>query len=294
MVDTGYTTPTGKIVVRGDFPIKIEKNVGVAANMYPGRLVIKESTDYDVKVADGVSKPEGFIGYEDTAENYRPATKATIQVIEDKIAVLRGGGAAILGKLAAGFGAVSVGDKLFSWTDGRVAPGILVNGVPALKVDFVQKATVYDTGIDFPAGVIIKDVLVKVTTEVAASSIDVGFLAAGESGDEDGLLDGESCVTAGFVPHELVVLTENLITLGAYLRESTMKDSRITYFAMPKFPGYNTDGTIKSLVYTTSAHAVIGSFYVLVISPGVVEVGAAGESMASSASDQDIIIEAVI
>jgi hypothetical protein len=294
MVDTGYSTPTGKIIVRGEAPIKIEKNVGVAANMYPGRLVVKEATDYDVKVADGVLPPIGFLAYEDTNENDRPATKATIYELDHKAMVVKGGGYSILGKFAAGFGAVNEGDKLFSWSAGRVAPGILINGNPALKVDFSQNATVKDTGIDIPGGIVVKDAIVKVTTEVGGSHIDVGFLAAVEGGDEDGLLDGESCVVAGWVPHELIVLTENLITLGAYLRESTMKDSRITYFAIPKNPGYNTDGTITSLVYTTSAHAVVGSFYVVILSPGVVEVGKAGQTLASSASDQDIIIEAVI
>jgi hypothetical protein len=286
MVDTGYVTPSGKIVVRGDAPIKIEKNVETAANVYPGRLLAKGTTDHDIKVADGVSAPIGWAGYEDSYS--KKDAKTTIYAASDKITALRGGGFSILGKLAKGFVALQ-GDALFSWGNGMVACGAMIDGIPAIRVPFVQNATVKDTDVDIPGGVMIKDSIIKVTTAVAGSSIDVGFDNAVEAGDLDGLLDGESCVVLGFVPHNIMDVTEGSITLGALLRESIGKDSRLCFFAVPK--SYLTDGSIKSLVYTTSAHAVVGDIYVKIASPGVVMVGRAAYGVSAAAADADIVVE---
>lgn len=295
MADTGYVTPTGKIVVRGEAPIKIEKNIGTVANCYPGRLVIKETTDYDVAVADGVSPPIGFLGYEDTNENERPATKGTIYVVEDKAMVLAGGGFAILGKLAAGF-AVTMGDLLLSWSNGRVVPGAMINGCAAIKVPYTKNTSAKDTGIDIPGGVIIRDVVVQSVVADASGTIDVGFINAVESGDEDGLLDGEALAATGFRIHNMVDASDASNTFGAYLYEVAIKDATGTpvYYRVPKMPGYVTDGTIKSLSYTTSNHTQSGFLFVVIDSPGIVPVGRAGESMAAATSDQDLIVQAVI
>lgn len=293
MVDTGYVTPTGRIVVRGDPPVKIEKNIGTVANCYPGRLVVKEATDFDVKVADGISPPIGFLSFEHSSENDRPATMDTIYELDDNAVVVKGGGFAIRGKLAAGFAAV-MGDKLFSWTNGRVVPGAMINGCPAIKVPFVKKTSAYDTGIDIPGGVIIKDVLAYVSTHDSSGTIDVGFINAGESGDEDGLLVGESLAAVGFRTHELVNVSGSAITVGADLLESKLTDAAAVVYGAMKDPGYVTNGTITSLAYKTSSHTVAGDLYIVIMSPGIIEVGKAGQSLASSTSDQDIIIEAVI
>jgi hypothetical protein len=289
-LQTGFPTLVGRILYRGTPPIVIPKNAGTIANLYPGRLAIREDTDYDVKVGDGVAAPIGWVGYE-TGSDLVPETIDTIWTLDREVPIIKGGGFVIRGKLAAGTVAVE-GDLLFSWSNGRVVPGIMLNGVPAIKVPFVQNATVKDTLIDIPGGVQINDVVVQVVTAVAASSIDVGFLNSGESGDEDGLLDGESGVVLGFVPHNMIDATRTSITLGDLLEESEGKDAFALYYAIKK--AYLTDGTIKSLTYTTSAHAITGNFYVAITSPGVQLVGRAGMGVSAASADADIPVESIL
>jgi hypothetical protein len=275
----------------GDAPIKLERNIGTVANMYPGRLVVREAGDYDIKVADGLLPPLGWLSYEDMNESERPATIDTINVLDTKGVVLAGGGFTVRGKLAAGFTAVQ-GDLLLSWTAGQVAVGAIINGRICIKVPFVQKSSAaFDTGIDIPGGVAIEECYIKVVTAVSSGTIDVGFINAVEGGDEDGLIDGESTGTAGFVPHNLVDVSAAAITLGAYLKESNLKDAVAVYYAVPKAGGYLTDGTITSLEYYTSAHASIGFIYVAISSPGVVPVGKAGAAADASSAAANIYVE---
>jgi hypothetical protein len=293
MVDTGYVTPSGKIVVRGDPPIKIEKNVETATNVYPGRLLIKGTTDYDVAVGNGIAAPIGWAGFEHSYS--KKDSKATIYAASDKITVLRGGGFSILGKMAKGFVALQ-GDDLFSWGNGMVAPGCFIRGMPALKVPFTKKTSVEDTNIDFPAQVLIHDAVVRVTTNDASGTIDVGFENAVESGDLDGLLDAEPCAVVGWNTHNMVDATDANNTFGALLYEVAIKDATGTpvYYRVPKLPGYITDGTIKSLVYTTSNHTIAGDIFILVSSPGIKHVGKAAYGVSAVAADADIVVESIL
>lgn len=293
MVDTGYITPSGRIVVRGSPMAKIEKTVETATNVYPGRLLIAGTTDHDVAVADGVAVPIGWAGYEDSYD--KKDAKSTIYAAGDEIAVLRGGSFAILGKLATGFVAKQ-GDTLFSWSNGRVAPGAMIGGVPAIKVPYTKNTSAKDTGIDIPGGVIIHDVIVNAIVADASGTIDVGFINAVESGDEDGLLDGEALAATGFRIHGLVDGTDANNTLGAYLYEAAIKsaDGTALYYRAPKMPGYVTDGTIKSLSYTTSNHTQSGDLYVLLSSPGIVPVGRAAYGVSAAAADADIVVESIL
>jgi hypothetical protein len=295
MVDTGYPAPAGKIVVRGEPPIRINKNIGVATEMYPGRLTVRELTDYDIKVGDGILPPIGFLEFERSPLSTRPANIDSIYTVDTEAAVIKGGGYAIRGKLAKGFVALE-GDDLFSWGKGMVAPGCFIKGMPAIKVPFTKKTSVEDTNVDIPAHVLIHDVAVYVAVNDASGTIDVGFENATESGDLDGLLDGESCASVGWTEHNLVDATDANNTLGALLYEVAIKDATGTpvYYRVPKMPGYETDGTIKSLVYTTSNHTISGDLYLMVSSPGIVKVGKAGAGVSAIAADADIIIEAVI
>jgi hypothetical protein len=300
MAVQNYTTPTNKIVVTGE-PRRIRnKNLGTATNGYPGRLVVREATDYDVKVSDGVLPPIGFMGYpgefEGTDLQYYDGGITTIRVVDSVVPVYSGGGYTIYipNGLAAGTIATE-GDLLLSWADGKVIPGVYMGGKYAIKVPFSQNATVKDTGIDIPGGVFIRDVIVDVGTAVTSGTIDVGFINAGESGDEDGLLDGESCGTAGLVAHNLIDATAGNITLGALLEELEVAEanggSAVTLaVATP----YLTNGTIKSLVYTTSAHAIAGYFYVFIESPGVTPVGRAGSTADASSGTCGIFVEATL
>ncbi|MCU7526734.1 MAG: hypothetical protein HF308_19855 [Ignavibacteria bacterium] len=300
MAVQNYVTPTNKLVVTGE-PRRIRnKNLGVATNGYPGRLVVREATDYDVKVSDGVLPPIGFLGYpgefEGTDLQYYDGGLTTIRVVDSSVPVYSGGGYTIYMPNGLAVGTVATeGDLLLSWADGKVIPGVFMGGKYGIKVPFSQNATVKDTGIDIPGSVIIRDVIVDVGTAVTSGTIDIGFINAGESGDEDGLIDGEDCATAGLRPHNLVDGTAGNITLGALLEEVEITEanggSAVT--AAVATP-YVTNGTIKSLVYTTSAHAIAGYFYVMIESPGVVPVGRAGATADASSATCGIFVEATL
>jgi len=295
MVDSGYTTPTDRIIVAGEAPIKTKHNIGVATNMYPGRLVVRETTDYDIKVSDGILPVRGFLGYEDASPLYRPATMETLYTVDTEAPVLRGGGFTtfIPSGLAAGTVAVQ-GDLLASWSAGQVIPCEIIDGKVAIKVPFTKNTSQTDTGIDIPAGTIIHDVIAKVTTADASGTIDVGLGAGTESGfDADGLLDGETLAATGYRQHNMVDATAANITLGALLTEVEIKDATGTpvYYAVPLNPGIICDGTCVSLDYTTSNHTVAGYIMVLLSSPGIQVVGRAGAAADASSAAADIFVE---
>lgn len=104
--------------------------------------------------------------------------------------------------------------------------------------------TVVDVGDDLPdAGLVTDCLLVVDTPETTATTkeIDVGIINAGESGDEDGFLDGVSVAAAGMVYPTLVNATP---TRGAYLR--TVSGEAGEHCREP----YTLDGTKKSIAVT--------------------------------------------
>ncbi|OPX59478.1 MAG: hypothetical protein A4E30_01253 [Methanomassiliicoccales archaeon PtaB.Bin215] len=298
MAESGYIAPSGRIVVAGR-PRPIFRTVEDATDFYPGRTAIRGSSDKQIKVGDGLNPVLGFIGFEGADASSKPATKATAYAaatsdVGIEAPLLVGGGYAILGKLAKGFVAVQ-GEDLFSWSKGRVVPGMMIGGCPAIRVPFVKKTAEFDTTIDLPAGLIIEDVIVKVVTAAESGTIDIGTLSSESSGDADGLIDGESCALAGWVAHNLVDATAGNITIGDLLVESEIKtaDGTALYLPNKKVPGYVVDAE-RSLSYTTSNHTIAGSFYLKVISPGVQKIGRAVMGKDASSADGDIILEAVI
>lgn len=297
MVDSGYTTPTDRIIVAGEAPIKTPHNVGVATNMYPGRLVVRENSDYDIKVSDGILPVRGFLGYEDASPLFRPANLTTLYAVDTEAPVIRGGGFTtfIPTGLAAGTVAAQ-GDLLASWSGGQVVPCKIIDGKVGIKIPFVKKTSEFDTGLDLPAGIIVHDVIAEVTTADNSGTIDVGILSTESGGDADGFLDGESLAATGFRQHNMVDATAANITLGVLLDEVQIKDATATpvFMGIKLEPGYITDGTAKSITYTTSNHTVAGNIYVLVSSPGIRVVGQAGASADASAAAANIFVESVI
>lgn len=297
MADSGYVTPTQNIIVRGTSPLLHRRNIGSATNMYPGRIVVREATDYDIKVGDGILPPLGWLGYEDFNETERPATIDTIATVDTEGPVHSGGGFAIRGTLHAGTKA-DQGDLLASWSDGLVIPAILIGGVPAIKIPFSKNATLKDTGIDIPAGAWVGLPQVYVTTHHDSGTIDIGLGAGTEAGhDADGLVDGLSLNTEDgkWATHDLVHTTEGSITAGVLLDEAHLKDAGNTYApVLTNNFGHICDGTCVSLDYTTSDHDVAGYFYVPVMSPGVQIVGKAGAAADASAAAVNIFVESVL
>jgi hypothetical protein len=292
-VDTGYPAQTNVL-----FPLGItdaaDRNVEAA--FYPARLVITGTTDRDAKPANCLKVPFGWAPYEQVNMIDRPATIATAFATSATVPIVNcpGKDVFIPSGIPIGF-KVEQGDILIPWgTAGQVAPAVEIGGKLAVKVPFIQKTSSYDTGIDFPGSILLPDTIIDVVTNVAGSSIDVGFINAVESGDEDGLLDGESCVAAGLQEHVRSDATAGNITVGAYLRTviAEANGASATNVAMPK--KYLTDGTIKSLCYKTSSHAVTGWIYVFVESPGLVKVAKAKYAVDATSAAKDILVTSAI
>lgn len=293
MVDSGFQEPTNRIVERGT-PFVIEAEVETATNMYAGRLVQGGTTAAEVVVCDGATKaPVGWLGWEDTAGEYRPATPTTIYTVNSMASVLFGGKFVINAKLAAGFVALR-GDLLVAWGAGCVAPAIKLSDGYGVRIPFVKKTSEYDTTIDLPTGIIVNGVLVEVVTADASGTIDIGILSSEAGGDADGFIDGESLAATGFTNHNMVDATAANITWGVLLDEVQIKDATGTPVYTPIKSFHVCDGTAKSISYTTSNHTVTGNFYISVMSKATIPVGRAMEAADASSAAADILTLSLI
>jgi len=129
---------------------------------------------------------------------------------------------------------------------------------------------VADTGFDLPAGLLIEEALLRVTTADADETIEFGFDNATESGDLDGLIDAASLASTGYV--ELagqITGGSNIDYLGTEYRGALLCTHIDGADAVATVGGstvkkYITDGTIKSLVYTCSAGSDTARGYFIV------------------------------
>lgn len=118
MAFSGFKKPANRIVVAGD-PLVHECKVEDATNMYPGRLVKKGTNDDDIVVCGAGEIPIGWLGYEQAASPYQPATVDTAYSADDRAPVLNGGKFVIVARLASGE-TVSKGDALVAAANGEV------------------------------------------------------------------------------------------------------------------------------------------------------------------------------
>ena len=118
-MDIGYIVPTDKIVLAGEYSSK-EREVENITSMYPGRLVLKGSTDNEIKVSgDNGIIAVGFLGYEDTPIMHRPTNKTTIYALAARASVLTGPGMIIYAALAENETVVQ-GDELVGAAGGKL------------------------------------------------------------------------------------------------------------------------------------------------------------------------------
>jgi hypothetical protein len=136
---------------------------------------------------------------------------------------------------------------------------------------YLAGTTVVNTQLQLPAGLMITDANVKVVTTESADTVDVGFLSAGESGDEDGLLDGMLTTNAGLgVPWGVITSGTNIDYVshaagryGDYLANWIVGADAVATVGGMTRKHYLTDGTIKTLTYTTSDSAAALGFFFL-------------------------------
>lgn len=148
-------------------------------------------------------------------------------------------------------------------------------GPMKLWVPFAFEATggsAIDTKLDLPADLEILDAGCLVTTADAAETVDFGFINSGESGDEDGLLDGMLLTNTGFVSPNLIITngssadyyTDTNGKYGALLATTLVgSDSAVTTIGGQTRLSYLTNGTIKSLIYNISSSDTAYGFLTL-------------------------------
>jgi hypothetical protein len=73
-----------------------------AAKMLPGIIVKLADVSNEVLECDASGNAIGFLGYQDTPAEFRPATRDTAYALGDRVAVLRGAGRRQMGRLASG------------------------------------------------------------------------------------------------------------------------------------------------------------------------------------------------
>jgi len=293
----GFVEPDNKVIAYAPNTILIQEEKAEAATIKPGMVVMKGTNDDDVVACDGVTKaPFGIAGYEQSflgaasSTSNRPANVDTAYAKDARVPVLGGGGFVAMLHLAPGVGTVK-GDLLASWGGGTVVPVVPMPGGYGVRIPFTKNTSETDTGVDLPEGMIISDVIVEVTNEVANATIDVGLLG----GDADGFLDGESCAAKGFVKHKTVNDSAAKNTLGAYLVESDIKSSD-TSALFVSVPGVYVVGDGKvSVSYTTSdSDNLAGNIYMVCAAPGFQIVGRAEETLVPVEDDTAFVSQDVM
>ncbi len=285
----GFVEPDNKIIAYAPNTILIQEEKAEAATIKPGMVVMKGTNDGDVVICDGVSKaPFGVAGFEQSflgaasSTSNRPANVKTAFATNARVPVLGGGGFVAMMTLAPGVGTVK-GDLLASWGGGTVVPVVPMPGGLGVRIPFVKNASETDTGVDLPEGMIISDVIVEVTKEVAGATIDVGLLSTegNGGGDADGFLEGESCAALGFVKHKTVDASAANNTLGAYLVESDIKsnDSPALFASVPGIHVVG-DGQVSVSYTTSNSDKLAGNIYIVCAAPGFQIVGRAEKTLA--------------
>ena len=122
MVYAGNQKPTNKITM-GRVPIIQELKVQTADYVYPGRLATKGTNPDDIIVNTASTSPIGWVGYEQTAPVYMPATVDTQYAANDQVAVLSGGGFMVVARLTKGQN-VTKGAKLIPDASGNLKAAV--------------------------------------------------------------------------------------------------------------------------------------------------------------------------
>ena len=94
MVQVGFRKPENDVVSGHYYTemLKVGANA-TAAKMLPGIFVIKDTNDRSVKESGAAGKVIGVLGYAESPEAYRPATRSTAYAVGDTVAVHHGMGA---------------------------------------------------------------------------------------------------------------------------------------------------------------------------------------------------------
>lgn len=117
-----------------------------------------------------------------------------------------------------------------------------------------------DTGIDLPAGILVVDAHMKVTTVDSGETLDWGILSSESNGDADGFMLVQSVASAGFVTGYPVITGGANIDYalhtsgyGAFLKQGIAGADAVATVGGVTRRYYLTDGVAESVTYTGSA-----------------------------------------
>jgi len=140
----GFVKPYNSIIVDdnggGRKPLIQGLKIEVAANMYPGRLVIKGTNDGNAVVSGAGGLVTGWLGYEQADPSFMPADVDTLYAVNDKAPVLYGCGFVLVASLATAQ-TILKGDHLSAGALGQV-----IKTVSPAVVAGVAMETVTTTG----------------------------------------------------------------------------------------------------------------------------------------------------
>lgn len=148
----GVQKPTNFLVVVSGTPLFDERVVETAANVVPGALVKKGTASQQVVCGTAGCKPLGWVGFEQTAERYKPATIATAHSANDIISVLYGGHFIIQAILATSQ-TITEGDLLIAGATGFVTEAsVMTASISETASEKHVTPTVTLTGSTAPSG----------------------------------------------------------------------------------------------------------------------------------------------
>ena len=67
-------------------------NIETVANMYPGAVVKRDTTDFDIEACDASGNATGFLGYGNCSGSFKPDTRDTLYDVSGNAPVHSGGG----------------------------------------------------------------------------------------------------------------------------------------------------------------------------------------------------------
>jgi hypothetical protein len=123
--ETGFRFPNNDVVTNpsdGSVEFYTIHDTATAAKMLPGILVKIADLANEIVESDSSGNAIGFLGYQATAAEFRPATRDTAYAVGDRVAVHRGAGRRQMGRLASGQN-LGVAAPLKLDTDGYLTAG---------------------------------------------------------------------------------------------------------------------------------------------------------------------------
>lgn len=298
MAQFGFVHPINKFIAEAPNTVFHQELKSNDATVKAGYLVARVTDDTKGTLSSiGTNVPIGVAGYETSFlgstshVSARPATLLTAYAAGMNVPILSGTNFAGCLKLAPGF-TVTKGDRLASFSDGTVVPYIPMMGGFAIKVPFEKNTSEVDTGIELPQYTIVTEAFTEVVTAEAGGTLEAGMLSSESSGDLDGFIDATSCATAGLIMPVLSGAAVTDLTIGELI-STDMTGSDATNAADPATwalkTAYVCDGTTKTVSYKTSNHTIAGNIVLVIQAKGMIDVGAAEQTLAASSSVQDVM-----